>query len=109
MALKGSPDTNVSSLKIGAARQEMLFNMGEPIKTKADSNKQTDYFKTSRGNQPSVGRAAFHIVMDLLTFGIWEVIGVPMEAMGSSSTTIQVDYEDEKVTNFKTVSQEEVL
>lgn len=109
MAVKGKPDTNVSILRIGAERSEILFHMGEPIKTKADGNKQTDWYKTSRGNQPSVGRGVFHIVMDALTFGFWEIIGVPMEAVGSSSTIIQVDYEDGKVTSFKTVSQEEVL
>ena len=35
----------------------------------------------STGNEPSAGRAVAHGVMDVLTLGLWEVVGTPVEAV----------------------------
>jgi hypothetical protein len=43
--------------------------------------RRTDIYEYELGNEPSAGRAVAHGVLDLLTRGLWEVVGTPVEAI----------------------------
>ena len=48
--------------------------------------------------EPSAGRAIGHGVMDFLTFGVWEVIGTPIEGFQGERYQATITYDrDDKV------------
>jgi hypothetical protein len=103
MAMSGKPDPNIGVLSIGQDRGVVLLNLGQPSQTLAVATGRTDVFRLERGNQPSAGRAAGHAVMDLLTLGLWEVVGTPIEGFTGDEFAITVEYDkDDKVTKVIT-------
>jgi hypothetical protein len=81
MALSGSEAPDLSAIKVGATRGEVELHLGTPLQsdTLADGNR-ADVYEYEIGNEPDTARAMGHGVMDVLTLGIWEVIGTPIEA-----------------------------
>ena len=103
MAMSGKPDPNLSVLEIGQSRDIVILNIGQPTRTSATENGRTDVFELERGNQQSVGRAAGHAAMDVLTLGLWEIVGTPIEGFTGDEFTLSIEYdENNKVKNVKT-------
>lgn len=103
MAMSGKPDPNIGVLKIGQSRDIVLLNLGQPTQTYAKEEGRTDVFHLERGNQPSAGRAVGHAAMDVLTLGLWEVVGSPIEGFTGDKFTVSIDYDaDDIVTNVQT-------
>ena len=101
--MSGKPDPNVGALDVGSSRDVVLLNLGQPTRTLATEEGRTDYFQLERGNQPSAGRAVGHAVMDVLTLGIWEVVGTPIEGFTGDEFTLTIHYDaDDKVTKIQT-------
>ena len=92
MAMHGKEDVNLSSITVGQDRSIVLMHLGQPYRTFANEDGRVDTYSVERGNAPSVGRAAGHAVMDLLTFGIWEVIGTPIEGFAGEEFTLTIEY-----------------
>ena len=44
------------------------------------------------GNEPSTGRAVLHGGLDVLTLGLWEIVGTPIEATMGDSYELTVVY-----------------
>lgn len=106
MALHGKREVDVASLHIGQPRDEVIMILGQPMKTQTIETGRKDIFECQRGNAPSGGRAIGHAVMDVLTWGIWEIVGTPIEAMTGSTFYITIDYDKEdKVTKIKTTEE----
>jgi len=102
MAMSGKPDPNIGALDVGQSRDLVILNLGQPTKTLLAENKRTDVFVLERGNEQSIGRATGHAVMDLLTLGIWEVVGTPIEGFAGETLTLQIEYDEEdKVKSVK--------
>ena len=53
------------------------------------------------GNEPSGGRALGHAIMDVLTLGVWEVVGTPIEAASSSRMRLTIVYKDDKIKTIR--------
>ena len=103
MAMHGKKDANVGILNIGQDRSVVLVNLGQPTKTVASDTGRMDVFELQRGNTPSGGRALAHGALDLLTFGFWEIIGTPIEAMQGETYTLTIEYDaNDKVTKIFT-------
>lgn len=101
MALHGREDVNLAALKIGQPREEVILILGQPSKTMTTETGVTDVFIVEKGNAPSAGRAIGHGIADVFTFGLWEVIGTPIEGFSSSKQQITIKYDKEnKVTNL---------
>lgn len=81
MALSGEEEKDVSFLREGTPRGIVQANLGIPDST----SKDTDSYKICKGDKPSVGRAIGHGIMDLLTLGLWEVVGTPIEGVGEGN------------------------
>lgn len=101
MALHGRPDTDLSVLKTGEDRGIVRANLGSPESVTTNM----DTFIACKGKEASTGRAIGHGIMDVLTLGLWEVIGTPVEAVSDSSgecRRIVVEYNDNnKVVNIR--------
>lgn len=103
MAMSGKPDPNLGALSTGQSRDIVLLNLGQPAKTATTETGRIDVFRLERGNQKSVGRAVGHAAMDVLTMGIWEVVGTPIEGFAGDKFTVTVEYDkDDKVMKVST-------
>jgi hypothetical protein len=89
MAMSGSENPDLGAIRIGASRGEVELHLGTPIKTTPLSGGgRADVYQYEIGNEPSTGRAVGHGVMDVLTLGIWEVVGTPIEAVQKVSASM---------------------
>ena len=95
---------------MGQSRDLVILNLGQPTKLWLADNKRTDVFELERGNQQSIGRATGHAVMDLLTLGGLELIGIPIEGFAGDTITLQIEYDEEnKVRSVKTVDSNQAF
>ena len=100
MALSGNDNPDLGALKVGATRGEVQLHLGPPATSQTLENGQRlDVYEYEIGNEPSAGRAAAHGVMDILTLGIWEVVGTPIEAIQGDKykATIKYDKNDKVI------------
>ena len=98
LALHGHEEPNMQALQHGQKRDVVILNLGNPEKTYVGDDGQTiDEFVLHFGNEPSVGRAAFHGAMDVLTLGGWELVGTPIEAFAGEKRRVTVMYVDDRV------------
>lgn len=103
MALSGKEEPNTGAIKIGQHRDEVLLHLGQPTKTIATEEGRKDLFLLERGNAPSTGRAIGHAAMDVLTLGVWEIIGTPVEGFTGEKFTVTIHFDqDDRVTKIET-------
>ncbi len=101
MAAKGKREANVSALQYGDTKNMVLAKIGyQPIRSYMDKEKQVEVYEIEYGNEASTGRAIAHGTLDILTLGIWELVGTPMEAVKGEKTYLTVEYKDGKLVNF---------
>lgn len=94
MAMSGKEAPNLAMVRTGASRGEIELTLGSPHKTTSiEDGKRVDFYTYETGNAPSAGRATGHAVMDLLTFGAWEIIGTPMEAIQGEEHNLSITYD----------------
>lgn len=102
MAASGSKERNIGAVTIGQDREVVVLHLGSPTRTLATSDGRSDIYELERGNEPSAGRAALHGGLDVLTLGIWEVVGTPIEAMQGEKFTVTIHYDSaDKVTKIE--------
>jgi hypothetical protein len=68
-----------------------------PSITLTEEGDRIEEYEIQLGNAPSGGRAIGHGVMDVLTFGVWEIVGTPVEGASSGKTIITINYRDDKI------------
>jgi hypothetical protein len=103
MAASTPAPKDMNVLLIGTPRSDVLKEFGEPAQTGAWEGKRVDTFKFKEGQRGNVkyGRAALHAGMDLITFGIWEVIATPAEIMSiQPDIVIDVTYDERDRVEF---------
>ncbi len=93
MALSGKKDPNLGAFRVGSTRGEAELQLGSPISsvTTPDGGR-TDIYEYELGNEPSAGRAIGHGIMDVLTLGLWELVGTPIEGFTGSTHRISIVY-----------------
>ena len=104
MALSGSQNPDLGAVRTGATRGEIELHLGSPVRsTLLEGGRRADVYEYEVGNEPSAGRAAGHAAMDVLTLGIWEIVGTPIEGVqGEKYTATIVDDDHDKVVDRKT-------
>lgn len=99
MAAKQPDYKNVELFKVGTPRGALLGEFGHPTATDTRPNgAKCDVFSFTQGYSggAKAGRAFAHGVADVLTLGLWEIIGTPTEAVFSGSTVgYEVCYDKE--------------
>ncbi len=105
MAMNGKATPDLGVVKKNATRGEVELQLGTPVKVSTMKNGHVlNVYEYEVGNDPSAGRAVGHAVMDLLTFGVWEVIGTPIEGFQGDNHQVQVEYdEDDNIVNVRGV------
>ena len=80
MAMSGQEQKDTSILFPGAPRQVVIAKLGPPETSVKDKDgNYVDSYVIVKGNAPSTGRAVAHGALDVVTLGLWEVVGTPME------------------------------
>jgi hypothetical protein len=80
LAGKGRPGTNVDALGVGTSEQEVERQLGTPSSIEPlGTGKRLSRYHVELARQPSYLRAAAHILLDLATYGIWELPGTIYE------------------------------
>tara|TARA_Y100001934_G_scaffold269205_1_gene352349 strand:+ start:424 stop:837 length:414 start_codon:yes stop_codon:yes gene_type:complete len=101
MAAKQPGKKDVSVFKVGNPRALILAEFGLPLVTEEKNGKKVEIFKFVQGYSAGTkaGRAVLHGTADVLTLGLWEVVGTPAEGtFTGNDMAYQVTYdEDERI------------
>jgi hypothetical protein len=104
MALSGSENPDLGAIQVGASRGEVEMHLGSPRNsTTLGDGRRADIYEYEIGNEPSAARAIGHGAMDVMTLGLWEVIGTPIEGVQGERYHATITYgPDDKVVDIKT-------
>jgi hypothetical protein len=88
---------DVDLLKVGTSRDALIAEFGEPVLSGVDGDgREYDKFSFTQGYSTAVkiSRTLFHVAADVLTHGLWEVVGTPIEAtFDGQEITYEVTYD----------------
>ena len=96
MAAKQPDAKNVDLFAVGTPRAMLLAEFGLPVVAETREGKKYEIFKFTDGYSAGAkaGRAVFHGAADVLTLGLWEVIGTPTEGVfDGDEMAFQVRYD----------------
>lgn len=99
MAAAGDKEPNLGAFNVGSSRGQVEAQLGNAKTTTTLPNgDREDLYQYTIGNEPSAGRAIGHGAADVLTLGLWEVLGTPIEA-GSQGTKkeIRIEYNAQNI------------
>jgi hypothetical protein len=104
MAAHQPEKKNVDVLNRGTPRNHVIAELGSPAYTKVnDEGKTCDIFVFVQGYNTGVkaGRAVFHGAADVLTLGLWEVVGTPVEAVADGDEVkCEVSYDENECVDY---------
>ena len=105
MAANQPGNKNFDLLKPGMPRDVIVAEFGAPITTDEKDGEKTDIYKFVQGypQGEKAFRAVGHGTMDVLTLGLWEVVGTPTEGiMHGKDVALKILYDKEN--KVKTVT-----
>ena len=91
------PKKDLTVFRTGTPRAILIGEFGQPITTTSNGQK-TDVFKFTQGYSKAAktSRAFFHGAADVLTLGMWEVMGTPAEMVfDGTEMAYQVEYDED--------------
>lgn len=101
---------NTSLFAVGTPRSKLIAEFGIPTIIENRNGKNYDIFIFIQGYSKSAktGRAIFHGVADVASFGAWELIGTPIETIFDGNRMVfEVSYDEEnKVSNISNLSKQ---
>lgn len=96
MAANQPDKRNMDLFSVGTPRNLVMAEFGLPIATSEKDGKKVEIYSFVQGYSTGakVGRTIGHGVADVLTLGLWEVVGTPTEAtFDGDKTVMQVTYD----------------
>ena len=105
---------DVSVFERGTPRYELIGEIGEPVDIKKNEDgTTTETYSFIQGYSKGVkgARAFGHAALDVMTIGLWEIIGSPTEAIASGTkVVVRVKYDKSKLVDKVTAikGQEEL-
>lgn len=96
MAAKQPDAKNLDLMKVGTPRAMLLAEFGMPTVSETREGHKYEIFKFVNGYSAGAkaGRAVFHGAADVVTLGLWEVVGTPTEGVFSGDEmAFQVRYD----------------
>jgi hypothetical protein len=97
MAAKQPDKKNVELFKIGTPRSMLLAEFGMPTVSEIKDGKKHEIYKFVQGYSAGAkaGRALFHGAADVMTLGLWEIVGTPAEAVfNGDEMAYEVSYDE---------------
>jgi hypothetical protein len=93
MAMSGEEGPDLAACRVGADRADIQAQLGQPHSERVlDNGDQVCSYEYEVGNEPSATRAVMHGGMDVLTLGLWELVGTPVEAVQGETFEMTVTY-----------------
>ncbi|MEH6473549.1 MAG: hypothetical protein V7752_20165 [Halopseudomonas sp.] len=94
MAANGQNGPDLSLIKKEYTRREVELFLGAPISATASPNgHMIARYDVEARTEPDIMRAAGHSTLDLFTFGLWELVGGPIEMHKGRRQLVTVDYD----------------
>lgn len=113
MAAKQPQRKDVHVLDRGSFRNTVIAELGAPTYTRVEDGMKCDIFSFVQGYSKGVriGRTVFHGAADVLTGGLWEVAGTPIEAMADGNEVkVEVFYDaNDTVDRVKVIKGNDVM
>jgi len=97
MAANQPEKKNTGILAKGTPRSLVIAELGPPVTTEKEEGKRTDIFTFHKGSDKGwkIGRAVFHGAADVVTLGLWELVGTPTEVLAKGDrVTATVNYDE---------------
>ena len=97
MAARAPEKKDLSVLTPGAARSQVVAELGPPLQSRTDQYGEKDVFAFKQGyTLPTrVVRSTVHAAADVATVAIWEVVGTPLESsLQGEDVRVEVAYDD---------------
>jgi hypothetical protein len=95
------PRKEVEVLKVGARRQEIIAALGLPEESaRGEDGSRVEAWNFAQGdsNLVKIPKTIFHVLADIGTVGMWEVVGTPVEILlqqASKTYIITYDQDDD--------------
>jgi hypothetical protein len=106
LAAAGHPNPDISNIKKGTDRSQVLATLHKPQKTEQNASGSTDFYVLEYDNENLPGAAVGWFFLDLATFGIWEIPGTIIEAQRGYKVIYNVTYDKKgKVVDIFTVKK----
>ena len=90
---------DLSVLSRGTPRSRVIAELGAPVNTDHEDGKTVDLFVFKQGYTKGVktSRALVHGAADVVTGGLWEVVGIPAEAIADGrDVKVEVTYDERR-------------
>ena len=96
---------NLNVLSPGVPRNHVIAELGPPVYTENGVGTTTDVFAFKQGYSKGVkaSRAVAHGAADVLTWGLWEVAGTPIEML-ANGTDVKVEVTYDAARNVESVN-----
>ncbi len=95
MAAQGQNGPDMEVVKRQQTRDDVERMLGLPVETIRRSNSErVDLYVVEAKTEPDMARAARHAAVDLFTFGLWELVGGPVEAYQGRRQRVVVQYDE---------------
>ena len=85
-AASGSKDPDFGKVKVGADKQTIHAELGDPITSVSRKGGTLETYNYKLGDPPAPGRAVLNGVLDLVTICLWEYIAFPLEISNSGNS-----------------------
>lgn len=96
MAVAGKETPNLAVCRVGATQADIQAELGRPTSSRVlENGDSVCTYEYEVGNEPSASRAVMHGGMDVLTLGLWELVGTPVEAVQGQKYEMTVTYDTE--------------
>ena len=100
MAANQPGQKDVALLNKGTPRAKLIAEFGPPLSSEMKDGVRHDIFKFTQGYHTGVkvGRAVLHGAADVVTLGLWEVVGTPAEGyFNGTEVSAEVIYDAQDV------------
>lgn len=97
MAAHQPSQKDMTILKPGIHQSVVRTEFGAPVWSGKENDQNIEIYRFVQGYSQGAktGRAVFHGAADVLTLGLWEVVGTPVESIASGDQyTVKVFYDD---------------
>lgn len=94
MAATGRDGPDLAVVRQEGTRQQVERQLGSPVSLRAEPNGEVSaIYDVEPRTKPNLTRAAAHGTLDLFTFGLWEVVGGPLEVAGNRRVLVTARYD----------------
>ena len=93
MARQGRPEPDLSPVKLGANREQLIAALDEPSAAYQGPQGGADRFRVPLALPGSPERALSWAALDVVTLGLWEIVGSAVERNQGESLQLAVGYD----------------